>query len=303
MLPEGFASRYRTLVDDPDAFLAALGRVQRSFRVNTLKAAPEQVRKQFEEYGIALASVPWYADAFTCSDQRISKTLEHALGHMYLQGLSSMLPALAMKEELRRASLVLDACAAPGSKTTQLAALMQNRGTLMANDVDYSRLRALRFNLEKAGVVNAAVTHHDLLRFPAPDGGFNCILLDAPCSAEGTFGKSTEAQERWSERLIAGCATLQKRLIAKAFDLLADNGMLVYATCTFAPDENEAVVQHLLETRDAKIEQIRINGLNASPGVLEWHGRAFDGQLASAIRIWPHLTNMNGFFIAKVRKR
>jgi NOL1/NOP2/sun family putative RNA methylase len=300
-IPEPFRERYCGLADEPDAFLASLTRpLPRAFRVNTLKCSSKEIQERFSSYDIPVIQMPWYGDAFISEEPDIGGTLEHFLGNIYLQELVSMLPPLALLNELGDAKSVLDACAAPGSKTTQLAAMKRNKGTIIANDVNYGRIRALRFNLEKTGTLNTVITNYDLRNFP--QSRFDLILLDAPCSAEGTMRKNPGLTKIWSPKQIAANASLQKQLITKAFDLLADNGVLLYSTCTFAPEENEAVLDWLLEKREAEIEKINIPGFKFSFAVNEWKGRAFDPQIKNALRVWPHHNDTGGFFMAKVRK-
>ncbi len=301
-IPQRFKERYSPLVDDPDGFLSSLSRpLPRSFRVNAIKSSPEAVRERFAGYGISLAPVPWYEDAFVSEEPDIGATLEHFSGAIYMQELVSMLPPLLLRAELPNARMVLDACAAPGSKTTQMAALMGNRRTIVANDVDYSRIRALKFNLEKTGTLNTIITNMDLRYFPR--AGFDVVILDAPCSAEGTMRKNAELFLSWSEREIRKHAALQKQLILKAFDLLLPGGSMVYSTCTFAPEEDEAVVDWLLKNREgAVLEPIGFEGLRTSPAVMEWEGARFDERVSAAERVWPHHNDTGGFFLAKVRK-
>jgi NOL1/NOP2/sun family putative RNA methylase len=301
-IPEPFRARYCPLVDDEEAFLSSLGRrLPKSFRVNTLKSSPAAVAERFLVYGIGITPVPWYDDAFVCDNPDAGFSLEHFTGAIYMQELVSMLPPLLIRDILPDARMVLDGCAAPGSKTTQLAALMGNRGTLIANDVSYSRIRALKFNLEKAGALNTVITNRDLCAFTNMQ--FDAVLLDAPCSAEGTIRKNWEVFDTWSAREVQKYARIQKQLIVKAFDLLAPGGSMVYSTCTFAPEENEAVVDELLKMRpDARLEPITFPGLKASGTVAAWDGVKFSPEVSKAVRIWPHHNDTGGFFLAKVKK-
>ncbi|MBU0952977.1 MAG: RsmB/NOP family class I SAM-dependent RNA methyltransferase [Nanoarchaeota archaeon] len=298
--PKPFIERYNSLVDDPEAFFRALETpLPKSFRVNPLKGNRNQIRTQFEQYGFGITSVPWYEDAFVSDTPNIGATIEHFTGQIYIQELASMLPPLAIRNDLKYGKL-LDLAAAPGSKTTQAACLMNNRGVILANDSDYLRTSALRFNIEKQGVVNTVVTNFDArtLRLPEP---FPVVLLDAPCSSEGTIRKNPAVLRQWSERLIQTVSTLQKQLITNAYNLTAPGGVLLYSTCTFAPEENEGVVQQLLDTTEATLERVRFQSLQTSPGIEAWRGTPFPG-LKHAIRVWPHRTNTDGFFLAKIRK-
>jgi len=244
--------------------------------------------------------MPWYEDAFVCDSLDIGGTLEHFTGMIYMQELVSMLPPVIVRKELENATTVLDACAAPGSKTTQMAAIMRNRGTIIANDLDYSRIRALKFNLEKTGALNTVITNYDLQHFPKNQ--FDVVLLDAPCSAEGTMRKNERLFATWSASSIPSYSGNQKVLMLKAFDLLRPGGTLIYSTCTFAPEENELVVDHLLKNREASLEPIRIKGMKTTPGIQEWEGRSFDERVSATIRIWPHHNDTGGFFLARVVK-
>ncbi len=300
-IPRRFIERYQKLTDSPEAFFESLlTPLPKSFRVNTLKATAEEIAEKFASYGIRCSPVPWYSDAFVSNDERVGATLERFLGKIHLQELSSMLPPLVVKKELVTALSVLDACAAPGSKTTQLAALMDNQGILIANDSDYQRIRALKFNANKAGVLNVVITNYDLREFPLLP--CDVVLLDAPCSSEGTLRKNPILFTRWSEHRIRTYAGLQRQLILRAFDLLAPGGVLVYATCTFAPEENEAIVDWLLQEREAKLMPIEVPHLKLSPALREWEGQQFNEQVSLAVRLLPHENNTNGFFVAKIRK-
>ncbi len=298
--PRIFQERYGPLAGNPEIFPSQ--RLPKAFRVNTLKATVPEVKKKFQQYDLPFQQVPWYPDAFTSSPAAL-QTMEHALGQIYSQELSSMLPPLLVRPELEAAvsagQFVLDACAAPGSKTTQLAALMGNRGTIIANDSDYNRLRALKFNCEKTGALNVVVTNSDLRRFP--DTKFPAILVDAPCSGEGRAGSDPKFFRYWSLSRIHRFAYLQKQLLEKAFRLLVPGGLLVYSTCTFAPEENEEVIDSLLSKSPATIEKISLP-LSWSPGITSWGKKTFSPGLKNTVRIWPHLHQMEGFFLAKIRK-
>ena len=300
-LPERFKARYSQLVDDPDAFFTCLRSMPpKSFRVNTLKTSVDLVKARFEGYGIPIKPMPWYEHAFTSEHLDIGSSLEHFMGHIYFQELGSMLPPLLVRPELEYANRVLDTCAAPGSKTTQLAALMENHGVIVANDVDYSRIRALKFNLEKTGTLNTVVTNQNLMHFPKLE--FDVILVDVPCSAEGTIRKSDSVLSIWSEKIIKHHARLQKQLLLKAFDLLSPDGILIYSTCTFAPEENEEVISTLIDQREAILEDIQIPNMKITNGIEEWDGVQFPSELKKTVRIWPHHNNSDGFFLARVRK-
>jgi NOL1/NOP2/sun family putative RNA methylase len=306
-IPSKFSERYGRIVDVPQEFLAALSRpLPKAFRVNTLKADVNDVLTRLGSYGMRVKPVGWYDSAFVVEGDdslRLGATLEHFMGHIYIQELVSMLPPLLLREELERIgnALVLDACAAPGSKTTQLAALMRNGGLIVANDSAFGRLKIIKHNLEKLGVMNTAVINRDV-RFFTPDLQFDCIILDAPCSSEGTMRKNPEVIRRWSEKAIASLSNIQKQMITRCYDMLKPEGVMVYSTCTFAPEENEAVVDYLIGKTGCALESIAINGIKSSDPLKEWKGREFHAEVRKAARIWPHHNDTGGFFLAKIRK-
>ena len=244
--------------------------------------------------------MPWYEDAFVSDVPEVGSTLEHFLGKIYVQELVSMIPALVVKPELEKAKFVLDACAAPGSKTTQLAALMKNKGRLIANDVSYSRIKALQFNLQKVGALNTIITNQDLRFFP--NHQFDVILLDAPCSSEGIMRKNDKLFKGWNEKKIFGHSRLQKQLILKAFDLLKEGGVMTYSTCTFAPEENEEIISYLLSQKDAKIEQIELPGFKFGKGITEWRTKEYPSEVENCVRVWPQHNDTGGFFVTRIVK-
>ncbi len=301
MIPEKFKKRYEGLVDDPEQFFCSLETIlPKSFRVNTLKARAEDVERKFSGYGFQVKRMGWYSDAYSSDNPEIGATLEHFLGHIYIQELVSMIPPLIIRKELENADLVLDCAAAPGSKTTQLAAFMENRGTIVANDLSYQRIKALQFNLQKVGAMNTLITNQDLRVFPSMQ--FDAILLDAPCSSEGIMRKNEKLFRTWNEKEIRGHSKLQKAMILKAYELLRPGARMVYSTCTFAPEENEEVIDHLLNNTDATIRKVAIPDFRHAQGITEWEGKEYSSEVEKCARIFPHFNDTGGFFIAMVEK-
>ena len=301
-IPERFLEPYRDIVDDFQAFEASLKRYPRSsFRVNTLKGRPEDVVARLTIAGIKAVPVPWYADAFvTENEQVLGFTLERFLGTIYIQELASMIPPLVAAEELRGATMVLDACAAPGSKTTQAAAIMYNNGCIIANDRNYGRIRALQFNIHKFGAINAVITACELQELPRMT--FDVVLLDVPCSSIGTVRKNPKLFESWQEKVSLGYSRRQMDLMLRGFDMLRPGGTLVYSTCSLSPDENEVVIDYLLRKRTATVISVAVPGFQMAPGITRWRGAELNPEVARTGRVWPHLNDTDGFFVAKVRK-
>ena len=300
--PDIFKQRYEKIAKNPEDFFSFLQKqLPRSFRINNLKADKKIVLENFKEYGIEFEQYPWYSDAFKTNDKKIGNTIEHFNGWIYIQEATSMLPPLVLKDFLSEYSFVLDAAAAPGSKTTQLADLMNNKGLLIANEISYMRTKALKFNLEKMGVLNAVLTNYNFKGFPETIK-FDLILVDAPCSSEGTLRKDPNIISTWSVKRINDFSKLQKKMVLKAFDLLNPGGCLVYSTCTFAPEENEEVVDFLLQNTEAKIEKVSLENFKLSSGIEEFQGKKFNADVKNACRIWPQDNDTDGFFLAKMRK-
>jgi NOL1/NOP2/sun family putative RNA methylase len=295
-------SRYDSLLDDPAAFREACGRPLPSVvRVNEIKATPGRVRRAFEAAGVDAEHVGWHENLFRLADDvSPGNTWPFVHGWVYGQEEVSAVPARVLDPE--PGERVLDPCAAPGSKTTQLAALMGDRGTLVANDNNLGRLSALRSNAERCGVSNVVVTRQDARNFslkPFDGERFDRTLVDVPCSCEGTIRKNPDAVEEWSLGHVESIAGVQQAILGRSIEVTREGGTVVYSTCTFAPEENEAVLQHALESHDCRLREFEL-ALEHEPGVLEWRGERYDESMRRAKRIYPHHNDTGGFFCAKL---
>ena len=217
-------------------------------RVNSLKTTPEKIIKVLsDKYGIKTERVPGLQNTLKVikGNELAGKTIEHILGFYYIQGLSSMLPALVLSPG--KDDIVLDLCAAPGSKTTQLAELMNNEGTLIANEIQLSRLKALVHNIERLNIINTGVIHQEgeLLSKIYSDY-FDKILVDAPCSGLGIIQKKGEVIQWWNEEKVTVLAGLQLKLLIAAIKMLKMGGEVVYSTCTMTAEENESIINKVL---------------------------------------------------------
>ena len=262
--------------------------------------AGKMLAARLQARGYRCEEVGWYPGALRVRGLRKpGLTLEYYLGLYHVQEEMSLLPALVL--EPMPQDRVLDLCAAPGGKTALIACRMQNRGTVVANDARTSRLRAVRANCERLGLLNVVVTAHDGTRYPLEVGTFERVLLDAPCSCEGNIRQQKDLSWQPPGEFLTGRSGLQATLLGRAWKLLAPGGTLVYATCTFAPEENERVLDYTLG-EDATIVPFRIEGLDAAPGLTEWQGRELRPDCANVARYWPHLNDTGGFTVACVRK-
>lgn len=305
ILPQALRERLAVLLgEEYDEYIQSLAVPPRAcLRVNTLKATVKEIKELVIVEGLTLEDVPWSQTGFWISrkDHRLGESVEHFQGLFYLEDAASLLPAEVLSPS--PGENVMDATAAPGGKATHLAALMGNRGALVANEIDPHRMRVLRFNLNRMGVFNAAVTTLDMSRLPDLGSVFDKVLLDAPCSCEGRIGEDAEVLTRWRPSKVKRYSQLQRKLIDSCFTLLVPGGTLVYSTCTLEPEENEEVVDHLLKTwSDAEVEEIKgINAKHAS-GVQKWLDTRYDDRVKKCLRLYPHYYGTQGFFVARIRK-
>lgn len=304
-----FLERIKELAkEETDVFLEYLKKpLKHTIRANTLKISAEELKKRLSEKWKIEQPLKEYMEAFRIVSKtfpgEVGKSLEHRLGYFYVQEISSMMPPLALNPE--KNDIVLDLCAAPGSKTTQIASLMHNEGTIIANDVRVDRLKALSSNLERCGAANVIITRMNGLvlakKINEKKLFFDKILLDAPCSGEGTIRSSPQTLKTWNINMIKKLGALQKKLISASLDCLKPEGALVYSTCTFSPEENECVVDFALKNFNIKIEKIALP-LKTRNGIEEWQGQKFDSDIKNCCRIYPHDNDTEGFFVAKIKK-
>lgn len=297
---EGLGSSFPQAV--AEAILRGMGAHRRTtLRVNALRARPEEMARFLRERGAAFRRVPWCRDAFILSELRerdVERWDWYRDGRLYLQSLSSMIPALALSP--RPGERVLDIAAAPGSKTTQMAAMMGNQGSILAVEIDEVRSQRLRYNVDLQGcaIVEVRTGRGEKIGSELPHS-FDRALLDVPCSGEGRFLVGEAATSRgWSPRVVAESARLQRRLLASGVGALKPGGVLVYSTCTLNLEENERMIQWALESLpvDAEPVPVRIDGSFAGMS------RGLHPGVACALRIFPD-ENREGFFICRMRKR
>lgn len=284
-----------------EAFIDACQRpLRRSIRVNTLKITVDDFLALVAPYGWQLTPVPWCAEGFWIERDNedefpLGSTAEHLSGLFYIQEASSMLPVAALFADGDAPARVMDVAAAPGSKTTQIAARMGNRGMLLANEFSASRVKVLHANISRCGIANTALTHFDGRVFGAalPEC-FDAILLDAPCSGEGVVRKDPDALKNWSLASNQDIANTQRELIDSAFHALRPGGTLVYSTCTLNRDENESVVNWLLERYPDAVHVLPLGDLFPTAD----QALTAEGYL----HVFPQIYDCEGFFVARLQK-
>lgn len=250
-----------------------------------------------------LKKVPWISNGyFYEAEDAPAKHPFYSAGLYYLQEPSAMTPASRLK--VQPGERVLDLCAAPGGKATELGAALQGEGLLVANDINTARARALLRNLELFGISNSFVTNeppHVLAeRFPE---FFHKIMVDAPCSGEGMFRKNPAVVDSWQEKGPEYFSKLQREIIVQAADMLLPGGMMFYSTCTFSPLENEKTITHLLKERP-DMEVIPMEDYEGfAEGLTSYRGEVFDESCKLCRRIWPHKMSGEGHFMALLHKK
>jgi len=301
--------RYRDLVDDPQAFLEAAARpLPRVAWANPLRVAPGDAEAYVAERCPGAERVPWVANTWRLPPEAApGKWPEFALGLVHVQEEVALRPVEVLAPT--KGEAILDLCAAPGNKTAHIAAATADGARLVANDIDGRRLRPLQDNLTRLGVTSAVVTRGG----GAEIGGearFDRVLVDAPCTGEGTTRKAPArrggdrappepgAEDESREKMRA----LQKGLLRRAVALTRPGGRIVYSTCTYAPEENEGVVSGVDPER-AVIEPFpAVPGLHAEAAVPAWGGERYRDDVVHAARYWPHHNDTGGFFVAQLRR-
>jgi NOL1/NOP2/sun family putative RNA methylase len=299
-LPIEFIHRMESMLEDEakDFFQTYDRKKTTGLRVNTLKIDIEAFKKMAP---FNLEPVPFCPSGFYVDEsEQPGKNPLHQAGLYYIQEPSAMFVAEVL--DPKPGEKILDLCAAPGGKTTHIAAKMKHSGLIVTNDINAKRVKALSENVERLGITNAIVTNE------APEklakvftGYFDRILVDAPCSGEGMFRKDPEAIQYWSPDHVAECAIWQKDILDSAYQMVKEGGTLVYSTCTFSPEENEAQMDHFLKRySDMDILPIEKKG-GISSAVPAWSPNHLE-QLENAARLWPHQLNGEGHFVAKLIK-
>ncbi|OQS04178.1 ribosomal RNA methyltransferase nop2 [Thraustotheca clavata] len=274
-------------------------------RANTLKTRRRDLAQALIQRGVNLDPLAkWSKVGLKIYDSPvpIGATPEYLAGHYMLQSASSFGPVLALAPEANER--VLDMCCAPGGKTTYIAQLMRNSGTLIANDLKKQRLKATVANLHRLGVKNCAVANYDGRKLPSLFTGFDRVLLDAPCTGMGVIARDPSIKTQKTEKDVFRLSHLQKELILAAIDAVdaksASGGIIVYSTCSVMVEENEAVVEYALKKRAVKLIDTGLD--HGKPGFTRYQQLRFHPSMTLTRRFYPHVHNMDGFYVAKFKK-
>jgi NOL1/NOP2/sun family putative RNA methylase len=298
-----FMERYTKLGETFDATTII---IKPSFRINTLKISEKDLIHKLKKQKVVCEKIPFLENAYWYqSEFSLASSVEYLLGYIYIQELASQFPAKVLLQDIEeyknnhKEIIVLDMCSAPGSKTTQIAQILNDEVPIVALDLNLSRLNALKNNVERMGLKSIITYKKDGRYSDDLKKKFTHILLDAPCS--GNFCVQKNFFDIRNLEGIKGRATLQKELLISAYKSLADEGTLVYSTCSLEPEEDELIIDWFInEFEDMKLQKIDLP--IGDKGLTEVFGTKLDKTLSLTKRFWPHKTNTEGFFIAKMKK-
>ena len=303
-LPEDFINNIYELYDPLQVDKILQGMMSQRYttlRVNTIKYNIQDLMKYLKQNNIKFERVQWYDDALTiknANEKDIQKLDIYEKGYIYLQSLSSMVPACVLAP--KPGEKVLDLTAAPGSKTTQMASLMNNTGFILANELDKIRCERLQYNVKGQGASIVKVINGRGEKIGEKyQESFDKVLLDTPCSGEGRFLVSKPITYKdWSTKKVCQLVKMQKKLFESAYKATKSRGIIVYSTCTINKEENEYILDWALNNFDVKLVDINLNIKEAIPG----DNKGTKEQISKAIKILPS-KNMEGFFVSKFVKK
>jgi len=275
-------------------------------RTNTLRTNRRELAQALINRGVTLEPVgKWSKVGLQVFETSVplGATPEYLAGHYILQAASSFLPCMALDPQEHER--VLDMAAAPGGKTTYLAAMMKNTGFVMANDPNKARSKGLIGNIHRLGASNVIVSNYDAREFPKPMGGFDRVLLDAPCSGTGVIAKDPSVKTNKTHLDFMQLPHIQKQLLLAAIDSVSHSsktgGFICYSTCSVTVEENEEVVQYALRKRP-NVKLVDTTIPFGKEGFTSFRGKKFDASMSLTRRYYPHTYNVDGFFVAKFKK-
>ena len=297
-------ARYSGIIDNPQAFSRALARpLDRFLWIHPQRTDRTSLRGMLGRSGFHAEALPWHPQGLRVKGPAggLGHHWAFCAGLFQIQEAGSMLPVVVLNP--RPGERVLDLCAAPGNKTAQIALALENRGTVVSNDIAGERQRATRMILDRLGLANVTLTCIDGVNYPRTAGVFDAVLVDVPCTCEGT-SRRNPLQDPGAEPPYARKARKQKLLLRQAIRRCAQGGRIVYSTCTYAPEENEGVVDAVMREWPGAVRILpaRIDGLRTAPGLVRWQDREFHSDLRQTMRIWPHHNDTGGFYVALLQK-
>ncbi|MFL6359360.1 MAG: NOL1/NOP2/sun family putative RNA methylase [Nitrososphaeraceae archaeon] len=294
---EWLISRFIEYVPDLDRFLETMNGLPNQYiRTNTIKISNIDLEKRLTSKGFHLKDTV-IRDVFAVekSPFPIGATTEYLLGYYYIQDLSSCIAVESL--DVQEDQIILDMASAPGGKTTFIAQKMKNTGCVIALDINSARINSMVFNIARCGVMNSCIYKMDSRQVADLNIKFDRVLLDAPCSCEGVIIKDKTRKTSHTAQDVEYCVSNQMELIEAAIKVVRPGGLLVYSTCSFAPEENENIVNSLLDRFDVKIEPVQY-GIE---GLTNFGDIRFHDDMKNTKRLYPHIHNTLGFYIARLR--
>jgi len=273
-----------------------------SIRVNTLKISGAELKKRLEQKDFELEPIDWVPYAFKIIKEtyNLGSTHEFLQGYYYLQNIASMLPSIILDPNPN--DIVIDMCAAPGSKATHLAQLMKNQGTLILIDRNRNRIPALETNLLRMGIINSIVLNMDAKDISKLNIKADKILLDAPCTGEGLIRQDPTRKKSKRLRDIKKMSKIQKLLLRAGLKVLKPGGKLLYSTCSIAPEENELVLNDILQD-ESDFSIIKINNQYGINGLTRFFENTLLEEIKLSQRLYPHLHDTIGFFLCLIKRK
>jgi 16S rRNA C967 or C1407 C5-methylase (RsmB/RsmF family) len=297
-----YLERYRAIAPAFDRLCEVTQKPQpRALWLNPLIEAPFDVGQRVLEREPNAEPVPYLPDTWRLPhDATPGRWPEYAAGIFHTQEESTLWPADVVGAQ--PGEKILDMCAAPGNKTLRMACAMNDSGVIVANEKNWPRLASLRYNLTRLGATSVITNCDDGCRIDARFGLFDRVLVDVPCTCEGTGRKSGGNIRPTTPKQRAIMSDVQTGLLRKAFEYVKPGGVVVYATCTYAPEENEGVLDRIYPDV-ATVEPLDVpKGIDIRPGIAEWEGHRYRSDVTNAARLWAHENDSGGFFVAKLRK-
>lgn len=294
---EWLISRFIEYVPDLDRFLETMNGLPNQYiRTNTIKISNIDLEKRLTSKGFHLKDTV-IRDVFAVqkSPFPIGATTEYLLGYYYIQDLSSCIAVESL--DVQEDQIILDMASAPGGKTTFIAQKMKNTGCVIALDINSARINSMVFNIARCGVMNSCIYKMDSRQVADLNIKFDRVLLDAPCSCEGVIIKDKTRKTSHTAQDVEYCVSNQMELIEAAIKVVRPGGLLVYSTCSFAPEENENIVNSTLDRFDVKIEPV----LYGIEGLTNFGDIRFHDDMKNTKRLYPHIHNTLGFYIARLR--
>ena len=300
---EGLLERYRSFIPEPEVFREFAQKPARTVAWrNPIAVSQSDLTNWMEENCAEAVQSVWSDDVWRLPPGvKAGRWPLYMRGGIFVQDETSLIAASCL--EVKPGQSVLDLCAAPGGKSARVAVNMNDSGFVVANELSAHRIVALRRTIERMLLSSVQITHGNGVKFPADHQSFDAVIADVPCTCEGTTRKQVLRHPDDSDKFRSSVIQTQKALLRKALKVVRSGGTVLYATCTYCPEENEAVIHAASRTAEFEVIPAPLpQGIVASSGLTSWQGEAYRPDLENAVRMYPHQNDTGGFFFACLRK-